>query len=165
VTTDPEVTVTATEPSPAELLTAAADHLEKLLVGVSAGPWNDDGPYWHCAGNGDDEATALVTTPGRKPVLLAVPTWARNSPNPQRAHANVRYAAAMNPAVGRALALWLRAEAGGCGALERVPELLTDIGERISGERQDYELQVSYSTLPQAVALARAVLASRDGAQ
>ena len=94
-----------------EILTAAADRLEHLAAATTptAGRWNYDGPWWHEARDGYVEQTGMVSAgKSRKPVLLGVPGWARNAGSPQRAEANLRYAVAVDPTVGRALAKLLR---------------------------------------------------------
>jgi hypothetical protein len=95
--------------TPAEELLAAADELDARVAAATRGPWRHDTPWWHTDAQGDAEPTGLlVTAVRRNPVLLGVPTWARNAPNSSRAEANLRYVEAVNPDVGRALVVLLR---------------------------------------------------------
>lgn len=144
---------------PAARLRAAADRLDALCEAASQGPWNHDGPFWHHV-PGTSEETALVTTGElRNPVLLGVPEWVRNAPSRRRSDANVRYAAAMHPGVGRALAALLRYAAKHRQATESaVARVLADgPGDGTLSTADDID-----DLTPFALALADAVLADGD---
>jgi len=96
--------------TPAEELAQSADKLDALIAGASVAPWAepyegftpDDAGWWvHNGGDGMSEHAVAVTLP--------------YSPN---AEADARYIAAMNPLVGKALAEWLRQQAGRVAELD-----------------------------------------------
>lgn len=79
--------------SPADLLTAAADRLEELMLVVPAGPWEAD--------------NSEVYGPARDWVAETL-----NTDDDERTDASAMWIATMDPLVGAALVAWLRDEAG-----------------------------------------------------
>lgn len=80
----------------------------------------------------------------------------RSSTDHPAERADLPYIASMSPAVGRALATWLEHEAAGHEAVQGLGDVTTEL-LNVQMERADYGAQITHSTLPQALAVARAI--------
>lgn len=143
-----------------DLLSRAADALDAALQGATDGPWwvQETDQCWTLHG-----VHATLPAQGSIPpqvigaqILKAPKTgtpYAEYWPN--RADGK-RIPMMSNPAVARALAVLLRSEAAGLHAALGMPALL----DAAAGQPTGTELRVAYSTIPELVQVARAVLAA-----
>jgi hypothetical protein len=68
---------------------------------------------------------------------------------------------AMHPEVGGALADWLEQEAAGHEAVQGLGDITTEL-INVQLEQVGYGAQITHSTLPQALAVARAILGTQE---
>lgn len=71
------------------------------------------------------------------------------------------YAAVLPPVVGLALADWLEHEAAGHEAVKGLGDVTTEL-INVQLEQVGYGAQITHSTLPQALAVARAILGTQE---
>jgi hypothetical protein len=71
------------------------------------------------------------------------------------------FIAAMSPIVGNALATWLEHEAAGHEAVKGLGEITTEL-INVQLEQTGYGAEITHSTLPQALAVARAILGTQE---
>jgi hypothetical protein len=144
---------------PAEELRTAADKIRKLAGQATEGPWETTwrGQEYQLDGyrGGTLHSVSEWT--------YAVATWEPQA-SEQRAEcdtADADYIAAMHPGVGNALADWLEHEAAGHEAVQGLGNITTEL-INVQLEQVGYGAQITHSTLPQALAVARAILGTQE---
>jgi len=138
--------------TPSDEIRSAAEKLRQIAERTSQAPWTT---RWN------EQQYELNSSARAYPIAewtYAIATWEPQA-SEQRAEcdtADADYIAAMNPAVGRALADWLEHEATGHEAVQGLGDVTTEL-LNVQLERADYGAQITHSTLPQALAVARAI--------
>jgi hypothetical protein len=129
--------------TPASELRTAAAKLRTLLADrqLTPGPWlsmdRGDRVLWDGPGAEDLPPRYVVD-------------------EPMSNGANADWIAAMHPGVGTALADWLEHEAAGHEAVQGVGDVTAEL-INVQLEQTEYGAQITHSTLPQALAVARAI--------
>lgn len=128
--------------TPADELRAAAARLRTLAAAATSGPWaaEKSNAYGHRVGN-SDEADWIAWT---------------GEHGETRSEADAQFIAAMHPGVGEELAKWLEHEAAGHAAVESLGDIAAEL-LNVQLERVGHTAQITHSTLPQALAVARAI--------
>lgn len=130
-------------PTPAGELRAATATLRALIADrqLTPGPWlsmdRGDRLLWDGPGAEDLPPRYVVD-------------------EPMSNGANADYIAVMHPDVGAALAAWLEAEAAGHEAVQAVGDVASEL-LNVELERDGHTAKITHSTLPQALAVARAI--------
>ncbi|MEV7975384.1 hypothetical protein [Streptomyces sp. NPDC086519] len=146
--------------SPADELRTAATRLRALATAASTDGRNKPTTRWHFAKRDDRTGYLYAETPDGPAIKLLL--GGSSGPYGRGMHPGMRtqhgeYAAAMDPAVGLALADWLEHEAAGHEAVQGLGNVTTEL-LNIELEQDGYAAQITHSTLQQALAVARAIL-------
>ena len=164
----------------AELLRRAAEKLREHANAASPGPWDYNSysailsgpkviPYdeWDCGEHelerrepcgacGSATGCSLAAEEySRDPLVASVPSYAGDTAHGQHA-ADASLIELMHPPVALAFAEWLDAEADGHAAVQGVGQVVGALMVQMSST--EFGAQIKHSTLPQAVAVARAIL-------
>lgn len=128
--------------TPADEINAAAKTLRTLAEAATPGPWAADSsiPYGHRVGS-SDQADWIAWT---------------GEHGETGSETDAAYIATMNPTVSLALAVWLEHEAAGHEAVQGLGDVTSEL-INVQLERAEYGAQITHSTLPQALAVARAI--------
>lgn len=150
---------------PVDLLRRAAEKLRSLAEDSTPGPWwsDDSEDSWRLHGVGmriPAQLDGLIPEQIVNKQILKAPKhstpYAEYWPNAFDAE----LITTMGPPVALALADWLDAEADGHAAVKGVGAVLGELMVQVS--RSEFGAEIKHSTLPQAEALARAVLREPD---